>query len=469
MPPRPTVPRSLRRFRTLPVVAGAAIVAGGICDKTPTFDPPGIPQVTGVEVIPSEVFAAPGKTFELRARVFSPAGHVVEIGAYPQITIEWSSATAGLFVNAKTNPVTVTLPAATATISDITATVTRRVNGPGGLEESSVVNNPPAVIRMPPGLVNVGAPTDAIAVEHIDGGRPAAVVLDAREGANCVEDLTLAVVANADLGRNLVDGCAPAPEFAVFSSGRSMVFEDQSTFLRWTALADHRSADPLPSPLDRSIGVLIGLDADTGAVQAWVTDEVRRAHAFLDSNRAGILVEPAAVFEHGHQQEIQDLVAACGTLFVNGLLTPQGFDITLDPDLFVLFVPSIAGDIRGHACPEAGDQVGRVIWLSWSEYHPTTIVHELGHMLSLIAPYIETGNGHTNSLLTFRQDNIMWSSQDPSVRARRSHFSLGQIFRMNLSADSWLNKVLDPSAVKSRDCQIQITGGICPALDQDFR
>jgi hypothetical protein len=466
-----TVRGSLPTRRACAVAALSLLwLNAATCHDEPKWDPPGIPSVEQVDVIPGTIHAAAGTSFQLEARVLSTAGRVIDIGDYPQITIEWTSTTPNLFVDATANPVLINVPNSPGTtITDIKAVVTRKVKRPHWDDVSVKENTPAAQIKIAPDRPEVGTPSnsDWFHVEYVPAQFPVVVLLDAGEGANCVGDLTLAVVQTAFLERNLIQtvvGCTP--EFAVFATGREMRFSDKASDIVWTANTDdEQTEDPLPESAFRSVGVFIGIDQDTGQVVNWVSEEIKRVAAYLDTNRVGIRFFPAGVFVHGHMEAL-DQATACKTETINAYLASD-HDITLQPDLFVVFVPEITSQKQGFACLQVSGQVGRVIYLSWKQYLPTTAVHEVGHMLSLMAPWIGSGNGHANAIGSFRQDNLMWNSTDLEIRAHRSRFSIGQIFRMNLHTESWLNRILDATQLMVRDCQTATGAGVCPAIDKE--
>lgn len=437
------------------------------CNGKKKWDPAGIPELDRVQVLPSTVHAAPGATFQLEARVLDPAERVVDVEAYSQISIAWSAGT-DLFPQNDRNPVTVKLPNAPGTvISDVRATVRRVVTRPGGTQESQVVSDP-ATIRLAQGTPG-GQPTDRIFLEYVSGTPPSAVLLDARDeaGPECLEDWTLAVVGVADLGRNLAGGCPPGAEMAIFSVGREMEYRGPSGPSPWTSGRDDEKRDPLPPKWFRSVQVQVGVDADTGNVEGWGKLQVQEASELLDRNRAGIGVDWVGHFEHGRQVPVSDPGVACTTPSINEMLNPQ-WDVVTDKFLFVLFVPGIGDEGKGWTCQPQSDRQGQVIFIAWDEFTPSTLAHELGHALSLLGPYLNFANGHTNHLDGFTRANLMWSSGDFRVRTGRTHLSVGQVYRMNLHPKSLLNVYLDPVDRIERNCQEDLGPGVCPALAEDL-
>ena len=81
-----------------------------------------------------------------------------------------------------------------------------------------------------------------------------------------------------------------------------------------------------------------------------------------------------------------------------------------------------------------------------------TLAHEFGHSFSL---------NHTNTAAGFPSDNVMIGGG-----SNRTHFSVGQAFRMNVNAGSALNT----NGVRvgiTRNCPDGTTSTTCPALSLD--
>jgi hypothetical protein len=286
-----------------------------------------------------------------------------------------------------------------------------------------------------------------------------------------MNDWAIAVVEVADLDRNLDGGCSPAPELVAYSVGREILFRDQSSTFKWSPGFDEEEVNP-PMPLFRSISVVIGVP--TASELAWAAAEIGNANDLFDSNRSGIGLATAKTYVHGRTTGITNLAAACSTFALDALLLPGAHDMG-DPDLFVLFVADLKVNTgstellyQGYTCPQSPGQTGRVVYLSLNSYLNTTLAHELGHIFGLIAGRIDFGDGHSNGIGTFMQDNLMYNTMDPGIRFNRDRFSMGQIFRMNFDSGSWLNNGgLDPSVVRKRTCQTAPGAGVCPALDKD--
>jgi hypothetical protein len=331
----------------------------------------------------------------------------------------------------------------------------------------------PGVIHVAPAMSS-DLNSDWVHVEYVASQPPVAVLLDAKDGAGCLDpDWTLAVVGTAYLGKNLIADSEPeeCSEFAAFSKGREIVFRTEPGMMSWTDdAADVHTEDPLPVPDSRFVSVVVGVFPSMGQPSTWTRDEILRASALYDKNRAGIQFDEVALFTHSHDSALP-MEEACETGFINDVLEDP-FDITVSADLFVLFVPSIdgiLGSAHGYACPAGSDHKGRVIYLASQSYLVSTLAHEIGHQLSLRDPYIDFKGGHTNLVGSFRRDNLMWDPPygDVQVRSNRDRFSVGQVYRMNLHRQSWLNIMLGTDPLVLPDCWVHNTTGVCPATDKE--
>lgn len=454
--------------RVLPVML---LMACDHCDeRVPTVTTPS-PTLTAVEIVPRTVHAAPQSRFTLPARIKGKNGSSLALDAFDNLEIEWW-ASADVLVNPASNPVTVQLPSTPTTVVEVRATV-RRLSS-GGSSVLQQIQSPLAKIVVAPKATSPPS-SDWVHVDHTSGELPRAVVIEGRDvsSGDAVEDWVLGVVGQARLERNLE---APnGGELGLFAVDVEMKLHPPPTPAPWTAAYEEIDATGAGPVLFRELPVRVGLDVDPGNGAAWAEDQVNAAFELLAGTRVGIGAYWRGAFVHKRQDAngdplpVADPAAACSTANVQAAITPYSITDPADPALYVLIVPSIASSgIRGWTCTPESNWSGRVVFLSRAGYGLTTLAHEVGHVLAMMYPDIETGQGHTNAVAGFDWSNLMWSFSSELNRARRDHLSVGQLYRMNADPQSWLNRLLPAGLQMLRDCQVTKDPGVCPALAADL-
>jgi hypothetical protein len=101
---------------------------------------------------------------------------------------------------------------------------------------------------------------------------------------------------------------------------------------------------------------------------------------------------------------------------------------------------------------------GPVLFISYTRHSSVTLAHELGHALNL--GEAEGTLGAVNVMNNLAPDSPLGASA-------RSRLTLGQVFRMNVSGDAWVNTAAGPRVgALTRSC---VLVGQCPPLDLDVR
>lgn len=458
--------------------------------RTVTVAPP---VVDSVRILPGTIHAAPGTVFSLTAVAKGYLGVPVTVPQSGKLGIEWS-ASASVFQDPHMNPVVITTP------PNGSFTLEARVTPLAGTGGPSVTSNV-VTVHVTPGagtaLTTTGADdSDWIEVEHIPGSAPAAVLVQASEGSTHLLDWAFGVVGSARLGRNLDAGSSSQGELAVFARDRAMELwppggppacgADPPT-CPWTPTADHLVASPMEPTSARGLplrAAVVDLSEQVAGlpIEAWVEGQAKQAFQRLNALRVGLDLEWSAAFEHVHRDPETGAPAPVENpdVFCENIDNHFGpSDSVKDPlpMLYVVFVPEIlvpsptgAGWTRrtGYTCTPDPAWVSRVVLIGSLDYNITTLVHELGHVLSLNKSYLDGAGGHTNGRVGFEIGNIMHNTDALPYRASRNHLTLGQIYRMNAHPGSWLNTFLPDSLQKLRDCPTDIGHGVCPAMAADL-
>ena len=98
------------------------------------------------------------------------------------------------------------------------------------------------------------------------------------------------------------------------------------------------------------------------------------------------------------------------------------------------FVDHLENDLRGVFCAP------NVILLSFRAAVSTSFVHEVSHLLGLVAQDF----GHTDTLFGFQRDNVMSGTTGTGAGAdMRFRLTLGQVYRMHVDGRSWLRRAAD--------------------------
>jgi len=124
----------------------------------------------------------------------------------------------------------------------------------------------------------------------------------------------------------------------------------------------------------------------------------------------------------------------------------------------VYFVARLENDLRGLFCAP------NVILLSFHAAVSTSFVHEVSHLLGLLAQDF----GHTDTVSGFQRDNVMsgYTGTGPGDDMR-FRLTLGQVYRMHVDGRSWLRRAADGTPGPFV-CPCDPNGdAVCPVLWRD--
>ena len=227
------------------------------------------------------------------------------------------------------------------------------------------------------------------------------------------------------------DATCPA-EIDLFAAGKNAIAlavdpANPGSELWFTAaLASGTLSLQLDSPTRLPVRLwLVGDDNDLGEAQAMRDRLLDKAYPVLESMGTGLTLDTAtALLKTGvivPDCAAADLIAA-GTV---------GYDPTR---LNVYFVEKYGSSFSTPAMNCVQKDHREIIFIAWGNpwVSDPILAHELGHSLGLIRPIAKWG--HTFAVTPdFANGNFMWEGPDID------DISVGQVYAMNFSIDSWLN------------------------------
>lgn len=436
-------PRAARVGATLTLISQ---LGASCCDEL-------CERVASVEIVPPLTHAATGTQFEISAIARDADG--IPLAEMPDA--EWSGTVE--FVSDDANPTIVTAPS--ENVRDIRVKIGK-------------VESDPAVVIVKAEDTGLDV-VDKFETHHTPQEPVSAVLLDAMffgaTDCDLGNDLFYRVAAGAVLERNLMDPCQSGQnKLAIFSPNRGALFEKGPALDNlWDLMANSVTRLNLPPPLTVDVAVWYRVNADDPDD---AESDLKVASAIYLDRRAGMQFNEAAVN-----------IGGVKTWYEPDKTCPNVDDVlefTVNPNMVnVVYVDAIDiyGDdgIRGLTCDRPG--LTPVIIVSRTRMLPSTLPHELAHVLGLWNPPLSGWRGgHTTYLDGFDETNLMWGRDNGTLGVPRDHLSLGQVFRMNIDESSWVNRtVVDGVArppIRTGDteaCQSdRDTRDPCPELSWDL-
>jgi hypothetical protein len=221
----------------------------------------------------------------------------------------------------------------------------------------------------------------------------------------------------------------------------------------------------VPLTLRIVVGGSDNLDSLREVVRRVALADVEAANATLLENRAGVVfrvVDTVTVTAADNATIIADCLAG-------DTLTPAGNR----PGMLHVFYVNDMGGARGFTCAGTDGLPQPGIFVGWESHSPSTLVHEMGHILGLTLP----GYGHTELLEGFDVSNVMTGGLDDRDPGGRHRLTVGQVFRLNIEEASWLSLATDLNGSAVREagaprlacqCGGNDSAGRCPRLITDI-
>ncbi len=291
---------------------------------------------------------------------------------------------------------------------------------------------------------------------------PSIVLLESRASDRCQWNYPLAFVGALSVGQQNEIPCS----VSIFSPRKGMLFQEVPD-PKWLEKGARFSVTPGAS-LPVKITVFLAVTeqaraAQTAAAQTSAQQtpnqlgpdpedlarlDVQRANLIFETSRAGLWIDA----EYQDLPLSANLPVQLGADPYDCILAPK---LPEDPTKAGWYNPSrisvyyvdrinyppdpVHPRVRGIQChhwysgnPNVGTPPGKgpVIFISYSHHSPVTLAHEIGHALGLNDVKERLGNRDV-------MHNLL--PDGPLGADARSHLTIGQVFRMNLWDDSWIN------------------------------
>lgn len=337
----------------------------------------------------------------------------------------------------------------------------------------------------PPGDGSVGGTEPAVVtgsdedVLEVAYSSPAFVALfDGERDGSCVNDYPTkpAFASTVGLGNMTGDCESDRSEYvAVFAMDHQASFFDAD----WTDAIEERAAPaeatgpPLTIPVrawkavntderEGSSGGILDLPAFEAALDA----EIALTNTLLNQNRVGLQLVVTDILElPAKDVTIWGFMAACDDIY--SATPPQFESKVLQAGVLELIYVYDGGYEYGRTCDYGDDGTAEgVIFLDFNAKLSFILAHEVGHALGLLDKLGVAEVGHIDGKPGFTSNNLMWADIEPTDPLP-DHFTLGQVYRMNVHSGSWHVARTAPSW--ATDCGTKADDeDTCPFLRQEL-
>lgn len=360
-------------------------------------------------------------------------------------------------IGAPLDPGTLTWSASTATPSIAASGSEALVTLPGGLTpgdafQLTATNGTLTATALVVVVDAAVTPSDEATAPYVANDLPAVAMVSGPFAGTCDFDRIASFVSSAPLeALSGGSGCGRA-EASIFTESTRPVLRQP---MSWSAGQDMVSAVDAGPPVQIPLQVVLGVaTAYQPAAMTFVDAGVLAAEANLRKARAGIVFPPTlqTTIRQALPEASFNQCAHIPNLPPNVAPHPQKLNL--------YFIESIDGVHRGYFCEP------NVILISRNWALPTTIPHEFGHALGLMAPDF----GHTDNVHGFAIDNLMFVAAGSGTGLdARERLTLGQVYRMHVDGRSWIKRNADLSQGPVLcPCDPYATA-MCPALSTDPR
>jgi hypothetical protein len=449
------------------------LLLSGCFDCGPDPDPPPSTSTAAptINVKPVSVYAHPGATFEMRARVFEADGYPLgELDAASQV--EWMPATATV----KVTPVPGWPQRATLAVG----AANQFTAFPDTIQIVARVQAHPAVTATFFVVVfddAVAGAQDVVRSPVSGVSLPSVAILDGIDGLGTHNDSLVAFVGEGLLGDfqgggttvNLGSGSITVGAAAAVMATDHRMAVGPRTWQASRDVVEYHDGSGTPPDAPYTIPVEVwnasgavwddpvsatALDVELAtATLLGITNAIHR------DSRTGIrfTIDPTPT-DLG-AAPISDAKQSCTDPSNEPVLNQPGSPVPLDVAvLHVVWVTDLKTSggftYAGWSC-EPGSVPAAIIFMNWGSYMSGTLAHEFGHSLGLRDPDTHTGTdgvGHVFYIQpanAFDAGNLMAFGAPATKNYARHYLTLGQGYRMNVHLQSWLNLGHDLSQTPS--------------------